>query len=134
MLLRPKKIKYKKLQKGTLPKLNFRSNKLRFGSIGLKALTSGIISSKQIEASRQAINRKINRKGKIWIRIFPNIPVTKKPSEVRMGKGKGNVNHWVAKISAGTILFEICGVTNQKAILGFKTGSAKLPIKTTVIT
>lgn len=133
MFLQPKKIKYKKLHKNKLLKLEFRSNQLRFGTIGLKALKSGLISARQLEAARQAINRKIKRKGKIWIRVFPVLPVTKKPIEVRMGKGKGSVDHWSVKVKGGTVLFEICGVIKQKAILAFITGGAKLPIKTTII-
>lgn len=133
MLLQPKKTRYKKLQKGKLNKYNFRSNRLQFGDIGLKAAKSGTISSKQIEAARQAIVRKLNRKGKLWIRIFPNIPITAKPTEVRMGKGKGAVSHWGVKVSAGTILFEIGGITKNVAILAFETGGAKLPVKTTVL-
>lgn len=93
MWLQPKKTKYKKIQKGKLSKLNFRSNKLKFGSIGLKATNSGTLSSRQIEAARQAIVRKLSRKGKLWIRVFPTIPITTKPTEVRMGKGKGTVSH-----------------------------------------
>lgn len=121
------------MQKGKLNKYNFRSNRLQFGDIGLKAAKSGTISSKQIEAARQAIVRKLNRKGKLWIRIFPNIPITAKPTEVRMGKGKGAVSHWGVKVSAGTILFEIGGITKNVAILAFETGGAKLPVKTTVL-
>ena len=128
MFLQPKRSKYKKSRKGKLTKLNFKSNKLIFGSIGIKALESGIISSRQIESARQAIARKIQRKGKIWIRIFPNYPVTKKPIEVRMGKGKGSVSHWAAKVSGGTVLFELGGIPDNIALSAFKTGSAKLPI------
>jgi len=93
MLLQPKKTKYKKIQKGKLSRFNFRSNKLKFGSIGLKVTKSGTISSRQIEAARQAIVRKLSRKGKVWIRIFPTVPITAKPTEVRMGKGKGTFSH-----------------------------------------
>jgi len=132
MLLQPKRTKYKKIQKGKLHKFNFRSNKLQFGEIGLKAAKSGTISSKQIEAARQAIVRKLNRKGKLWVRIFPNVPITAKPTEVRMGKGKGALSHWGVKISAGTVLFEICGMSENTAVSAFKTGGAKLPIKTVV--
>ena len=133
MLLQPKKTKYKKTKKGKLPKLNFKSNKLKFGVIGLKSMESGTISSRQLEAARQAINRKMKRKGKLWIRIFPSIPVTQKPTAVRMGKGKGAVNHWVAKVGAGTVLFELCGISNFVSISALKTGSAKLSLKTKVI-
>jgi len=130
MLLQPKKSKYKKIQKKRLPKLEFKSNKLVFGSIGLKAAESGTISAKQIESARQAITRKLKRKGKIWIKIFPFLPITVKPTEVRMGKGKGSVKYWSIKIGGGTILFELCGVTYRNAVVAFKTGGAKLPIKT----
>ena len=133
MLLQPKKTKYKYIQKGKLSKFNFRSNKLNFGNIGLKTVQSGTISARQIEAARQAIVRKIKRKGKLWIRIFPSIPITSKPTEVRMGKGKGAISHWSLKIKAGTILFEIFGIPNNIAISAFKTGCAKLPIKTKIL-
>lgn len=133
MLLQPKRTKYRKQNKGRLPKLEYRSNKLRFGIFGLKALESGCISARQIEAARQAINRKIKRSGRVWIRIFPDLPITSKPVEVRMGKGKGAVSHWVARIGGGAILFEIDGVSEKLARLALHTGSAKLPIKTTII-
>ena len=129
MLLQPKRIKYKKIKKGRLNKYNYKNN-LDFGTIGLKALESGLISSRQIEAARQAISRKMKKKGKLWIKIYPSLPITKKPAEVRMGKGKGNVSHWVAKVIGGSVLFEICGVNKKTAIKAFKTGSAKLPVKT----
>lgn len=133
MWLQPKKTKYKKIQKGKLSKLNFRSNKLEFGSIGLKATKSGTVSSRQIEAARQAIVRKLNRKGKLWIRVYPVVPITAKPTEVRMGKGKGNVSHWGVKISAGTIIFEAYGIAKNIAITAFKTGGAKLPVTTSIL-
>jgi large subunit ribosomal protein L16 len=134
MLLQPKKSKYKKIRKGKLPKLEFRANQLKFGTIGLKAAESGTINARQIEAARQAITRKIKRKGKVWIRIFPSLPITSKPTEVRMGKGKGSVSHWATKVGGGTVLFELCGVTLNVAITAFQTGGAKLPIKTKVFT
>ena len=134
MFLQPKRSKYKKIRKGTILKLEFRSNKLQFGTVGLKSVESGVISSRQIEAARQAINRKIKRKGKLWIRVFPNLPITSKPTEVRMGKGKGSVSHWVSKIASGAILFELCGVTQSTAISAFRTGGAKLPFKTKIFT
>jgi large subunit ribosomal protein L16 len=133
MLLQPKKTKYKKIRKGVLKKLEYKTNCLNFGTIGLKSIESGVISSKQIESARQAINRKLNRKGKVWIRIFPNYPITKKPIEVRMGKGKGQVSYWGAKVAGGTILFEICGITTDKAIYALSSGRFKLPIKTKII-
>jgi large subunit ribosomal protein L16 len=133
MLLQPKKTKYKKIQKGKLSKFDYRSNKLKFGNIGLKAAKAGTISSRQIEAARQAIVRKLNRKGKLWIRVFPSIPITAKPIEVRMGKGKGALSHWGVKVSAGTVLFEICGISKSIAITAFKTGGAKLPVRTIIL-
>ena len=93
MLLQPKKTKYKKIQKGNLRQFDPCSNQLKFGTVGLKTIKSGTITSRQIEAARQAIVRKLNRKGKLWIRIFPAIPITKKPVEIRMGKGKGSISH-----------------------------------------
>ena len=132
MFLQPKKSKFKKVRKGTLLRLNFRSNKLEFGTIGLKAAESGTISSRQIESARQSIMRKINRKGKLWIKIFPFTPITTKPIEVRMGKGKGSVDFWAAKVSAGSLIFELCGVNNNTAVAAFRTGGAKLPIKTLI--
>ena len=94
MFLKPKQTKYKKIKKGKLSKFEFKSNKLKFGAIGLKAAESGTITARQIEAARQAIVRKVKRKGKIWIRIFPSLPITSKPTETRMGKGKGSVIYW----------------------------------------
>jgi len=128
----PKQTKYKKTKKGKLKKLEFKTNKLKFGTVGLKAAESGIINSRQIEAARQAIARKIKRKGKIWIKIFPDLPITLKPTGVRMGKGKGQVSYWGARISGGTILFEVCGVNFNSVFLALKTGGAKLPIKTKI--
>ena len=133
MLLIPKRSKYKKIKKGKLTKFNFKSNKLKFGTIGLKAQESGIISARQLEAARQAIVRKTNRKGKLWLRIFPDLPITNKPKEIRMGKGKGSVSFWASRVSGGRMLFEICGITKLTAISAFRTGGAKLPIKTKVV-
>ena len=132
MILQPKRSKFKKLRKGKLSKLEFKSTKLKFGNIGLKAAESGTITAKQIESARQAIMRKINRKGKLWIRVFPSLPVTLKPIEVRMGKGKGSVSFWASRVSGGNVLFELCGVSKNTALSAFKTGGAKLPIKTLV--
>jgi large subunit ribosomal protein L16 len=134
MFLQPKKNKYKKIKKGKLPKWDFKKNKLKFGTVGLKAVNSAVISARQIEASRQAISRKIKKKGKIWIRIFPDFPITSKPISSRMGKGKGSLSHWGVKVKSGTILFEICGVKDNKIVeAALKTGSAKLPIKTKML-
>jgi large subunit ribosomal protein L16 len=132
MLNGPRQIKYKKTRKGKLKKLEFKSNKLVFGTIGLKSLEAGIINSRQIESARQAIVRKLKRKGKVWIKIFPDISITKKATGVRMGKGKGPVSHWGSKVRGGTVLFEICGVNNNIAIGALKTGGAKLPVKTVI--
>lgn len=132
MFLQPKKSKYKKVRKSKLSKYNYKINKLNFGSVGLKACESGLISSNQLEAARQAITRKIKRKGKLWLKIFPNMPITKKPLETRMGKGKGIFSHWVARVRGGSILFELYGVPNSLAINAFKTGSSKLPVKTKI--
>ena len=134
MFLQPKRSKFKKVRKGKLSYLNFKSNRLQFGTIGLKAAESGTISARQIESARQAINRKINRKGKLWLRIFPSLPITTKPTEVRMGKGKGSVDFWASKVSGGKMIFELCGVNKTVAKNAFKTGSKKLPIKTLIIT
>ena len=133
MNFQPKKFKYKKVHTRKIKFLNYKANKLAKGQFGLKALEHGFISAKQIESARQAINRKIKRKGKIWIKIFPFFPVTKKPSEVRMGKGRGNIDFWTSKIKGGTILFEITGVTEKTAFNALKTGKAKLSLKTKII-
>ena len=105
---------------------------MSFGDIGLKSTVSGTITARQIEAARQTITRKIKRKGKIWIRIFPHTPVTSKPTESRMGKGKGAVSHWCAYVKGGTTLFEICGVSKSIAVEALKSGSYKLPVKTKI--
>jgi large subunit ribosomal protein L16 len=131
--LQPKKNKYKKVFTPPLKNFIYKSNKIKFGNIGLQACESGFLSSKQIEAARVAINRKLKRKSKIWIRIFPSLPITRKPTEVRMGKGKGQVSHWVSKVSAGNILFEVYCLNKFKAVQAFLTGGAKLPIKTKII-
>ena len=132
MFLQPKKQKYKKTRKGKLSKLEFKSNVLKFGVIGLKASESGTINSRQIEAARQAMVRKIKRKGKVWIRIFHDLPITSKPTGVRMGKGKGSVSYYAAKVRGGTVIFEICGVNSRTAFGALKTGGVKLPIKTII--
>ena len=132
MFLQPKRSKFKKTRKGKLPNLELRSNKIKFGTIGLKTIESGTISARQLEAARQAIRRKTNRKGKLWMRVFPSLPVTTKPTEVRMGKGKGSVDFWAVKVGGGSVIFELCGVTKSTAVAAFKTGGAKLPVKTRV--
>ena len=133
MLNGPKKIKFKKTRKGNLKKLEFKSNKLKFGMLGLKSLKSGIITLKQLESARQAISRKTKRKAKIWIKIFTNLPITSKSTGVRMGKGKGNFDHWGAKIRSGTVILEVGGKDVYNMLAALKTGKAKLPIKTKII-
>jgi large subunit ribosomal protein L16 len=132
MFLQPNKIKYKKVKKGRLSKLEFKSNTLKFGEVGLKAEMSGMISARQIESAKRVITRKMKKKGKVWIRIFPDLPITAKPTESRMGKGKGAVSHWVSRIRGGTVLFEVCGIPKHIATEALKSGSSKLPIKTRV--
>ena len=130
----PKQTRHKKTRKGKLVKLEFKANSLKFGTIGLKAAESGIIRYKQLEAARQAIARKTKRKVKIWIRIFPDLPITSKPTGTRMGKGKGQIDHWGAKVRGGTVLFEVCGTNLNSILTAFRTGGAKLPIKTKIFT
>ena len=132
MFLQPRKTKYRKVRKGRLKKLEFKSNSVKFGELGLKAQVAGMITANQIEAARRTIARKIKRKGKIWIRIFPDLPITAKPTESRMGKGKGAVSYWVARVRGGTTLFEICGVPRHVAAEALKAGSKKLPVKTKI--
>ena len=132
MFFQPKKSKYRKVRKGKLTKLNFKSNTLKFGTVGLKSIESGVISVKQLESARQAISRKIKRSGKLWLRVQSFFPVTSKPLEVRMGKGKGNVDYWAVRVQGGTVLFELCGIKLDIAKAAFKTGAAKLSVKTKV--
>jgi large subunit ribosomal protein L16 len=127
-------VKFKKTRKGRLLKFEYKSNKLIFGTIGLKACESGIINTQQIEAARQVIVRKMKRKGKIWIRILPNILITTKPTGLRMGKGKGQVSHKGARIFGGTVIFEICGVPFSLVFSALKSGGTKLPIRTKIFT
>ena len=110
-----------------------RGNKVSFGEFGIKTLDRGRITSRQIEAARRAITRHVKRGGKLWIRIFPDKPITKKPIEVRMGKGKGNVEYWVALVQPGSMLYEIEGVSEDVAREAFRRASAKLPVKTTFV-
>ena len=126
----PKRVKYRKQQRGRMKGKAFSGADVQFGEFGLKALDPAWVSNKQIEAARVAITRKIKRGGKIWIRIFPDKPVTVKPAETRMGKGKGNPEFWVAVIKPGRILFELQGIPEQLARDAFKLGASKLPIRT----
>jgi large subunit ribosomal protein L16 len=129
-MLQPKRTKYRKQQKGRNRGLATRGSKVSFGDFGLKAVARAPITSRQIEAARRAMSRYIKRGGKIWIRIFPDKPITKKPLEVRQGKGKGNVEYWVSLVQPGKVLYEIQGVTREIAQEAFKLAAAKLPVKT----
>ena len=133
-MLQPKKTKFRKQQKGRNRGLAQNGNKVSFGDFGLKAIGRGRLTARQIEAARRAMTRHVKRGGKIWIRIFPDTPVTKKPLEVRKGKGKGNVEYWVAKIQPGKMLYEMEGVSEELAREAFKLAAAKLPIQTTFVT
>ena len=133
-MLAPKKVKYRKRQKGNTNGLCRRGCNVDFGEFGLQATAPGWITSRQIEAARVAITRTAKRGGRLWIRIFPDKPQSKKPAETRMGKGKGNPEYWVAVVKPGRVLFEINGVTADLAKEAFRLGSAKLPFKTRLIT
>ena len=132
-MLQPKRNKFRKQQKGRNRGLAQVGNRVSFGEYGLKATTRGFITARQIEAARRAITRYVKRGGKLWIRVFPDKPVTKKPVEVRMGKGKGNVEYWVAPIQPGRVLYEIQGVSEEQAREAFRLASAKLAVKTAFV-
>lgn len=132
-MLQPKRTKFRKQAKGRNRGLAFNGNKVSFGEYGLKATGRGRITARQIEAARRTITRTVKRGGKLWIRIFPDKPVSKKPLEVRMGGGKGNVEYWVAQIQPGKMLYEIEGVSEELAREAFKLAAAKLPVKTTFV-
>ena len=129
-MLQPKKTKYRRPQKGRMKSITKRGAEISFGSFAIKTLEEHWITGRQIEAARQAITRYMKREGQLWIRIFPDKPVTKKPAEVRMGSGKGNVEEWVAVVKAGKIMFEMTDVTEEIAREAFRIASHKLPIKT----
>ncbi len=129
-MLQPKRTKFRKQQKGRNKGIATKGNKVSFGEYGIKALEHARITARQIESARRAINRYIKRGGKVWIRIFPDKPITKKPIEVRQGKGKGNVEYWVALVQPGKVLFELEGVSSEIAKEAFRLAGAKLPIKT----
>lgn len=129
-MLQPKRTKFRKQHKGRIKGMAKGGTDLNFGAFGLKATEPARITSRQIEAARRAMTRHVKRGGKIWIRIFPDVPVTKKPLEVRQGKGKGNVEYWVAKIQPGKMLYEIEGVPEPLARQAFKLAAAKLPVST----
>ncbi len=132
-MLQPKRTKFRKQMKGRNRGLAHRGSKVSFGEFGLKATGRGRITARQIEAARRAMTRHIKRGGKIWIRVFPDKPITQKPLEVRQGKGKGNVEYWVALIQPGKVLYEVEGVSEELAREAFSLAAAKLPVQTTFV-
>jgi large subunit ribosomal protein L16 len=132
-MLQPKRTKFRKQMKGRNRGLALAGSKVSFGDFGLKAVERGRLTARQIESARRAINRYVRRGGKIWIRVFPDKPISKKPLEVRQGKGKGNVEYWVALVQPGKVLYEIEGVAEEIAREAFRLASAKLPVKTTFV-
>ena len=133
-MLMPKRVKYRKTQRGRMSGKAYRGSTISFGDFGLKAMEPAWITSRQIEACRVALSRKMKRDGRVWIRIFPDKPVTKKPLETRMGKGKGSPEFWVAVVKPGRLMFEISGVSKELAYEALKIASHKLPIKTKIVT
>lgn len=133
-MLQPKRTKFRKMHKGRNTGLAQRGNKVSFGEFGLKSTSRGRLTARQIEAARRTMTRRIKRGGKIWIRVFPDKPITKKPLEVRMGKGKGPVEYWVAEIQPGRMLYEMEGVTESLAREAFALAAAKLPVATAFVT
>ena len=133
-MLQPKRTKFRKMQKGRNRGLATAGEKVSFGTFGLKATTHGRLTARQIEAARRAMTRHIKRQGKIWIRVFPDKPITEKPLEVRMGKGKGNVEYWVAQIQPGRVLYEMDGVPEELAREALQLAAAKLSVQTTFVT
>lgn len=129
-MLQPKRTKYRKIQKTIVTGLATRGNRVSFGDYGLKAVEGGRVTARQIESARRAISRYVKRGGKIWIRVFPDKPISKKPLEVRMGSGKGSVEYWIAEVRPGKMLYEIQGVAEDLAREAFRLASAKLPVKT----
>ena len=132
-MLEPRKVKFRRHHRGNRRGMAMRGNKVSFGSYGLKAVTPGWISARQIESARITISRVVRKTGKMWIRIFPDKPITKKPAETRMGKGKGSPEYWACRVKPGRILFEVDGVTESVAKVALYKASAKLPIKTKFI-
>ena len=132
-MLQPKRTKFRKMHKGRNRGLALRGNAVSFGEYGLKAITRGRLTARQIEAARRAMTRHIKRGGRIWIRVFPDKPITSKPLEVRMGSGKGNVEYWVAEIQPGRMLYEMEGVSEEIAREAFSLAAAKLPVRTAFV-
>ena len=133
-MLQPKKTKYRKQFKGRIHGLTKGGATLNFGSFGLKALEPERITARQIEAARRAITRQMKRQGRVWIRIFPDLPVSDKPAEVRMGKGKDAIEYWAARVAPGRIMFEVDGVPDDIAREALRLGAAKLPVRTRIVT
>ena len=133
-MLQPTRTKFRKAHKGRIHGNASRCNLMNYGSYGLKAITAERVTARQIEAARRAITRHMKRAGRVWIRIFPDVPVSKKPTEVRMGKGKGTPEYWAAKVKPGRIMFEIDGVSPEIAKTALELGSSKLPVLTKIIT
>lgn len=132
-MLSPKKVKHRKQQKGNLKGLAYRGSDVSFGDYGLQVTESGRVTARQIEAARMAITRHVKRAGKLWIRVFPDKPITKKPLETRMGHGKGNVEEWVAVVTPGRVLYELGGIPEEIAKEAFRLASHKLPVATKVL-
>lgn len=132
-MLQPKRTRYRKQQKGRMKGLAQKGSTIAFGSVGLKAVTGARITNRQIESARIAMTRSMKREGKVWIRIFPDKPITKKPQEVRMGKGKGAVDHWVAQVKPGRIMFEVDGVPIDVATEALRLAAQKLPVLTKIV-
>jgi len=132
-MMQPKRTKFRKQHKGRNRGLATIGNRVSFGEYGMKAMTRGRITARQIEAARRAITRKVKRGAKVWIRIFPDKPITKKPLEVRQGKGKGNVEYWVARVQPGRMLYEMQGVDEELAREAFRLAAAKLPVQTAFV-
>ena len=132
-MLQPARRKYRKEQKGRNRGIATRGNKVSFGEYGLKATTRGRLTARQIEAARRAMTRHVKRGGRVWIRIFPDKPVSQKPAEVRMGNGKGNPEYWVSEIKPGHVLYEMDGVTEQEAREALRLAASKLPLRTTFV-
>ncbi|WP_027285690.1 50S ribosomal protein L16 [Rubritepida flocculans] len=133
-MLQPKRTKYRKAHKGRIKGVAKGGFSLTFGGYGLKALEPERVTARQIEAARRAITRAMKRQGRVWIRIFPDVPVSTKPAEVRMGSGKGSPEYWICRVKPGRIMFEIDGVANETAREALSLGAAKLPIKTKIVT
>ena len=133
-MLQPKRTKFRKMQKGRNRGLAHRGSSVSFGEFGLKATTRGRLTARQIEAGRRAMTRRVRRGGQIWIRVFPDKPITQKPLEVRQGKGKGSVEYWAARVKPGRIMFEIDGVPQDIARVALELAAAKLPLQTKIVT